>query len=198
MAETRESRIKAIEESLKDIQKAIKNPKNILDAIANVEREIKGVKHTLNEIQEEQRVLREKHEKQEEEIKSMQADNRAIRAELSDLREYMEVQEREKRKGWMELTGIPEGNGENLAEIIQKVHSACGLQVAKNEIIEIYRKKSRNNFAPVIVKYAQFSTRDAVKKAVRTKKVKLVSQPQINRFTRMTAYRRDLRTCFGK
>lgn len=170
--ETRESRMKIIEETLKEIQKDLKNPKNIIDAITNVEKEIRSVKQVLNEIQEDQKILKAKQEKQEQEIRSMQAENRIIRTELTDLREYMEAQEREKRKNWMELTGIPEVNGENLSDIINNVHDACGLQVINNDIIEIYRKKSRNTSAPIILKYAKTDIRDSVKKAMRTNKVK--------------------------
>lgn len=174
MTETRETRLKAIEDTLKDIQKSLKNPKEILEAIAKVEKEIKNIKHTVSEILADQKILKEIQDKQDQEIKTMQADNRVIRNEISELRDYMEAQEREKRKTWIEFTGIPEVNNENLGDVILKVHAASGIQEGMNGIVETYRKKNmRNNASPIVVKYATAELREKVKKAVRTAKVKL-------------------------
>lgn len=167
MAETRESRLKLMEETLKEIQNSMKNPVAVLEAISKVETEIKKVKKCFSDFQEEFKLLKEKQDSQEAEIRVIMDEDRKVKSEINNLRELLA-----KRKVWLDITGMPAEANENLKRVAEKVHAFCGVEISAPDIIDIFRKNKRNNDAPIVIKYADAEKRDLIKKAIRTKRLK--------------------------
>lgn len=165
-------KIQQIESTLRDIEEQLKNPVVILAAINKVEKVLEEMKRQVKDTQ---NVLAEITAKQiscEKENRSLKADNLKIKQEISELREFVEVQEREKRLTWIELTGVKIDQGISKDEVIKKIHQACNLKFKQEDIVDSYIKDAKNQNSKIVVKYRSQEIKEEVQRAVRNRKLK--------------------------
>lgn len=172
MAETREGRLAKIEDAIKGLEKEVKNPSKILEALKKIENSNREIDKNIKEIKEELSNICERQEKQEEEIKCLMAENRVLKNEIKEINEYIENQDRDKRRNWIEFAGIPLEENENKIQLVERMHNACKINFIKEDIIDVYRKKRNGNRANMVVKFAKAESRDKLQKAVRVNRLK--------------------------
>lgn len=176
MAETRKQaeRLSAIEMSLKDIEQEIKNPTVMLEAIKKLEKTLKDFGKQLREAQDILHAVKRRQEDQDREINVIRADNLKMKKDLSELRDILEQQERDRRMSWLELTGLDLDPKSNHAEVVNLIHKACSIKVKKEEINDSYAVKNSNKSkCKLVIKYVDQELKEKVQKAIRAKKLKV-------------------------
>ncbi|KAG8336052.1 hypothetical protein J6590_053275 [Homalodisca vitripennis] len=98
--------------------------------------------------------------KQKKEMEEIKEENRVLKKSIATLEQRLRNMEQYSRQTNIEINGVPETNGEHMEELLKDVASSIGLELKKERVIAAHRVPtfSRNRTSPIIVK---FTTRQA-------------------------------------
>ncbi|XP_046677376.1 uncharacterized protein LOC124365440 [Homalodisca vitripennis] len=131
-----------------------------------------------NELMEELKLACNKQKKEMEEIKE---ENRVLKKSVATLEQRLRNMEQYSRQTNVEINGVPETNGEHMEELLKDVASSIGLELKKERVIAAHRVPtfSRNRTPPIIVKFTTRQDRDDWLQAF--KEVRPITADKINR-----------------
>ncbi|KAI5645492.1 PHD-finger domain-containing protein [Phthorimaea operculella] len=170
---------------------------NIFAELNKIYTELVGMREKIDTFREEMKVLtasvtscKQQIQEVQMEVKNMQARVEAVessqsgspefKSRITDLEEKLNTTSQELLLNDLQITGIPECNGENVHHIVQTLALKIGAPLEDQDIVDVYRvgQQLTNNPMelkskgprPLIVRLARRSTRDAILKSSRVRR----------------------------
>lgn len=148
-------------------------------------------KKELKDMREHQKKLKEDNEKLHEKVSKLEI-------EIEEIKVNSEVEDRKRNTESLEISGIPEKEGENLEHIITVIAKKTKTIIPANKIKQVFRRRSKKADRPgdIVVKFAETETRNELLKAIRINK--LTTLDLGFKGTRTKVYGKELLTTYGK
>ncbi|KAJ2946940.1 hypothetical protein O0L34_g16284 [Tuta absoluta] len=114
-----------------------------------------------------------------EAVESLQAGSPELKSKIIDLEEKLNTTSQELLLNDLQITGIPECNGENVHHIVQALALRIGTPLEDQDIVDVYRvgqhpdntlEQKSMGPRPLILRLARRSTRDAILKSSRVRR----------------------------
>ncbi|KAJ2937779.1 hypothetical protein O0L34_g17908 [Tuta absoluta] len=114
-----------------------------------------------------------------EAVESLQAGSPGLKSKIIDLEEKLNTTSQELLLNDLQITGIPECNGENVHHIVQALALRIGTPLEDQDIVDVYRvgqhpdntlEQKSMGPRPLILRLARRSTRDAILKSSRVRR----------------------------
>lgn len=158
--------------------------KPILDVTNDLKEKMNGVVHSLEFISSQYDDIKQRFDKQQEEIKGFQQENEYLKTEISrlmnEVRSYKNINndlEQYTRRDCLEIKGIPQQAGEDTDHIVKTLGTKMGIELNEDDIsishrLPAPRQALQNKEPAIIVKFVRRNTRDkfyAARKQLRGK-----------------------------
>lgn len=106
--------------------------------------------------------LQQSHKKLQRENQDLKEENKALKKSVAVVEQRVRNLEQYSRQTNIEISGVPETNGEKMEELLGDVARAVGMELKKERVVAAHRVPSynRNRTPPIIVKFASRRDRD--------------------------------------
>ena len=173
------------------------------------EKEIKGLRSTVDSIDSNQQFISDSYEEIKAKLEELLTENQQIKAENIELRKTVKVLEKKVlnnestiddleqygRREMIEIEGFPAKANENIEDLVIKIAAACEVKITPDDIEAAHRVKSRTKTnLPIIVKFKSRKTKQGImanKKKLSGKKTSDFGYPKSDFFVNESLTQRN-------